>query len=382
MIKVIKLDHVQICIPVGAEDRARAFYTDILGFKEIPKPQSLLPNGGLWYKVGDIELHIGVEPFQKEHSKRHPAFEVANLAEVRRYFEKQGVKTRDETPIPNVERFSCFDPFGNRIEFLERKPGRVEEGKRDVQNQFGRSAEAYVTSDIHAKGRDLAKLVEIAAVTPQDVVLDVGTGGGHVANALAPLAAKVIAMDLTPEMLEAAQRFISANGYQNVDYVQGDAEQMPFGPETFDVVACRIAAHHFPNVQKFINEVFRVLRPSGRFLLVDNVAAEDDEIDQFYNEIEKLRDYSHVRAWKKSEWVRMLEENGLVIEECYRFAKTFAFEEWCSRMNLPEEDKRELAAFIVRAPAPVRQKLKVTAEGDRVTSFEGEAVLIKAVKLS
>ncbi|EZP75821.1 glyoxalase/bleomycin resistance protein/dioxygenase [Parageobacillus genomosp. 1] len=120
-IHVKRLDHVQICIPFGAEDEARAFYTDLLGFTEIEKPDSLKANGGLWYQVGDIELHIGVEDRDGYNSKSHPAFEVENIDEVRRYLEENGVPTKDEKPIPGVKRFSFRDPFHNRIEFLSKR---------------------------------------------------------------------------------------------------------------------------------------------------------------------------------------------------------------------------------------------------------------------
>ncbi|MFZ3589451.1 VOC family protein [Bacillus sp. DJP31] len=103
------------------DDLARRFYSELLGFTEIEKPDSLKGNGGLWYKVGDIELHIGVEDMGDFKSKRHPAFEVTCLNEARQYLEENLVRTLDEKPIPNVDRFTFYDPFGNRIEFLERK---------------------------------------------------------------------------------------------------------------------------------------------------------------------------------------------------------------------------------------------------------------------
>jgi catechol 2,3-dioxygenase-like lactoylglutathione lyase family enzyme len=115
-----RIDHIQICIPFNKENEARSFYTDILGFVEIKKPDSLKSNGGLWYKVGDTQLHIGTEEMSGYKSKRHPAFEVSSLQEVREYLEEKDIKTYDEKPIPNVNRFSFHDPFGNRIEFLEK----------------------------------------------------------------------------------------------------------------------------------------------------------------------------------------------------------------------------------------------------------------------
>ena len=108
-------------MPIGAEIWARRFYADVLGLTEIEKPDTLKPNGGLWFQIADIQLHIGVENAQNK-SKRHPAFEVEDLAAARRHLEINGVAIQAETAISGVNRFSFFDPFGNRIEFLEFVP--------------------------------------------------------------------------------------------------------------------------------------------------------------------------------------------------------------------------------------------------------------------
>lgn len=119
MIKFKRLDHVQICIPKGQEDEARHFYSDIIGLTEIPKPEQLIPNGGLWYRIADIQLHIGTED-QISTSKRHPAFEVEDLDTVKEYLTGQKVKIKEEIQIPGQRRFSFIDPFDNRIELLEK----------------------------------------------------------------------------------------------------------------------------------------------------------------------------------------------------------------------------------------------------------------------
>ncbi len=116
-----RLDHVQLAIPVGSEERAREFYGEILGLTEIEKPVELKTNGGLWYEVAGIGLHLGIEEPQSR-SRRHPAFEVENLAEVRAYLEANGAEIKEEVRIAGVERFSFYDWFGNRIEFFERRP--------------------------------------------------------------------------------------------------------------------------------------------------------------------------------------------------------------------------------------------------------------------
>ena len=121
MIQFKRLDHVQICIPTGQEERARNFYTGIIGLIEIPKPSELLINGGLWYQVADIQLHIGTENTTGK-SKRHPAFEISNLDEARSYLVDKGVSIKEEIQIPGQKRFSFIDPFDNRVELLEKIP--------------------------------------------------------------------------------------------------------------------------------------------------------------------------------------------------------------------------------------------------------------------
>jgi uncharacterized protein YhfF/catechol 2,3-dioxygenase-like lactoylglutathione lyase family enzyme len=120
MIHFKRLDHIQLCIPIEAEDEARIFYGEILGLKEVPKPESLLKNGGLWFELADIGFHIGVEDMESAISKRHPAFEVENIKVVREYLISKNVTIKEDTEIPNIERFSIFDPWGNRIELLEK----------------------------------------------------------------------------------------------------------------------------------------------------------------------------------------------------------------------------------------------------------------------
>ncbi|MEK8130116.1 class I SAM-dependent methyltransferase [Paenibacillus filicis] len=254
--------------------------------------------------------------------------------------------------------------------------------KESVQKQFSKNPENYVKNAWHAKGDDLAFLVASSEVEGSMTVLDIATGGGHVANALAPLAAQVTAYDLTRDMLQAAENFIRGNGHDNVVFTEGDAEQLPFADETFDRVTCRIAAHHFPDVPKFVSEAFRVLKPGGKLLLIDNVAPEADELDIFYNDVEKLRDPSHVRAWKKSEWIRVLELSGLRIELVKRFRKAFQFQSWCQRGGVSPEDTALLETKLLQTSPDVYRFFSIeTDESGSLVSFAGESVYIQAVKL-
>lgn len=117
-INFIRLNHVQICIPLGQEEKAKEFYCELLGLEEIEKPKDLRKNGGFWLSIADIELHIGAEEINNK-SKRHPAFEVRELEKIKEYLIQKGVKIKEDNPLPKHKRFSFFDPFNNRIELLE-----------------------------------------------------------------------------------------------------------------------------------------------------------------------------------------------------------------------------------------------------------------------
>jgi catechol 2,3-dioxygenase-like lactoylglutathione lyase family enzyme len=119
MIRFKRLDHIQICIPKSKEEDARNFYSGIIGLKEISKPAALLSNGGLWFEIADIQLHVGTED-EINRSKRHPAFEVFDLESAKTFLISKGILIKEETEIPGQQRFSFKDPFGNRIEFLEK----------------------------------------------------------------------------------------------------------------------------------------------------------------------------------------------------------------------------------------------------------------------
>lgn len=116
---IIGLDHLQISMPAGQEDEARAFYGGLLGFSEAAKPPALAARGGCWFARPGVSLHIGVqEPFRPA-SKGHPAFLVEDLAALRGKLEKAGCVIVEDDALPGVERFYTNDPFGNRLEFMQ-----------------------------------------------------------------------------------------------------------------------------------------------------------------------------------------------------------------------------------------------------------------------
>lgn len=115
-----RVHHVQIAAPRGSEEVARGFYVGVLGMQEIPKPAALAVRGGIWLRLDAGELHVGVEAGFRPAEKAHPAFEVDDLAEVRRRLERAGTGVEDDELLPGRARFYAHDPFGNRLEFVGR----------------------------------------------------------------------------------------------------------------------------------------------------------------------------------------------------------------------------------------------------------------------
>ncbi|MGI9411455.1 MAG: class I SAM-dependent methyltransferase [Hyphomicrobiaceae bacterium] len=229
-----------------------------------------------------------------------------------------------------------------------------------VQQQFGANAANYVGSTVHAKGASLAGLVEAVQPEAHWSCIDVATGAGHTAIAFAPHVSHILATDLTEEMLDQVRRQVKDKGLGNVDTAHADAEALPFGDGTFDLVTCRIAPHHFGDIPKFVSEAFRVLKSGGTFALVDNIApdalttpgfAEEDLVEaaQRYNALEKRRDPSHGRAWTAGEWRQCIEANGFAITHEERLDKAMSFKAWCKNQSVPADLVPQLATMLKTA---------------------------------
>jgi catechol 2,3-dioxygenase-like lactoylglutathione lyase family enzyme len=121
-VHVRAIDHVQLAMPAGGEAAARAFYGDLLGLPEVPKPPPLAARGGCWFESGPVKLHLGVEQDFRPARKAHPALVVADLPALRRTLDGAGVEVVDGEPLDGQDRMFAFDPFGNRLELLEPHP--------------------------------------------------------------------------------------------------------------------------------------------------------------------------------------------------------------------------------------------------------------------
>jgi ubiquinone/menaquinone biosynthesis C-methylase UbiE len=227
--------------------------------------------------------------------------------------------------------------------------------------------------------------VSIVSPSVQDVLLDVATGTGHTALAFAPHVSEVTAYDLTEEMLQEAAKLAKERGLSNVTTRQGVAESMPFEDESFDIVTVRTAPHHFVSVASFIQESYRVLRPGGKFLVVDTTSPEDSTLADEINYVEKLRDPSHGRNLKPSEWTNQIEAAGfkvvLVREGKHAKGKKMEVRQWMDRIGTPEKVRKQIVQIFTSARPQLVEALEIT-ERDGALWFTLPEVTVLATKPS
>jgi len=239
--------------------------------------------------------------------------------------------------------------------------------KKDVKNIFTKNRKAYVSSSTHRNSKDLTLLTEWLNPNSGMAALDIATGGGHTAKRLSPYVKRVVATDITKEMLQNTAEHLS--GYPNIDYIIADAEHLPFLDGTFDIITCRIAAHHFPNPDQFIYEVKRVLKEKGKFLLIDNIAPNSKKYDSFINRLEKIRDYSHVRSLNIDEWKKLFSENNLEIIQAQKRRKTLPYEEWLNRTLDDEEAQKDVEQFMTSSYENIKNYYEIKIEEGKIQHF-------------
>jgi ubiquinone/menaquinone biosynthesis C-methylase UbiE len=243
--------------------------------------------------------------------------------------------------------------------------------------RWERAAEAYATGE-HKSGRELQLVVEYAAPTGRERVLDIGTGAGHTALALARRVSTVALTDPVDAMLSTARRLFAEAGISNAEFVRAAAEHLPFADSSFDIVTTRLAAHHFDDVALAMREVARVLRPGGIFIFVDTVAPEDATSAAYQDEVETLRDPTHRRIYTERAWAAFIEQAGVRVEKTEVVRKAHGFEPWLERGG---EDAATLARVRTRfleAPASAVRDLEIVAVDGQVTSFTDRKLVLAA----
>lgn len=229
------------------------------------------------------------------------------------------------------------------------------------QAAFDERVAAYAQSQSHREGPTLDLTRELAQASPGDLVLDVSTGTGFTAHALAVTPTNVVAADIAPNML----RHTRATAPNAVRVVQTDTHCLAFADQTFDVVTCRHAFHHYRDGTNAMAEMARVVRPGGRVVITDTISPDDAEVAEAMHAIESLRDPSHVCNRYAAQVQELMTEAGLDVERSMHTHTEQDFDAWCSRTDVSDAVRRQLwrdftdnekvrAAFNVRMTNEVR----------------------------
>jgi ubiquinone/menaquinone biosynthesis C-methylase UbiE len=256
----------------------------------------------------------------------------------------------------------------------------MSDSKSLSKDRYNKYAQGYVESKTHAKGAELDRLIEIAQPQSDWIALDVATGGGHTALKFAPYVHSVLATDLTPNMLSAAENHIRAQGLENVEFKIADAENLPLENDTFDLVTCRIAPHHFPDPFKFVQEATRVLKPGGLLLVQDQVVPDDKRAAHYVNAFEKLRDPSHNHALAEYEWTGMYLDAELTIEHTEKIIKQHDFVAWTKIQECPPDVVERLVVMMRQAPPIAAEWMQPRCVGTPEATFVNHHLIIAGRK--
>ena len=228
--------------------------------------------------------------------------------------------------------------------------------KDKVEKQFTRTAEAFAEFAVRDSAEVTAEKVQFSKPQPDAVALDVACGPGAFVLALAPKVLFAYGIDLTAEMVRRARALQTDRRISNAGFSRGEAEQIPFGDASFDLVSCQCAMHHIQKPEIVLREMVRVMKPEARLMLIDPLGPESDSKFELYNRIEVIRDPSHTASLRLTTYLALFDKLELETVSQTVKRRLRSFNHWMLRAGLKPGDKRYQEA---------RKLLEDSANGDR-----------------
>ena len=238
-----------------------------------------------------------------------------------------------------------------------------------VRQEFTRQAETFSASAAITDMALTQRFIDALGEAAHGSVLDVACGPGILSAVIAKTARQVVAFDLTPQMLKKAAQRCAEAGLANVTFREGNATELPFADAAFDAVVTRLSVHHFDRPNRVIEEIFRVLRSGGAFVVADVISSEVTAEAELQNAIEILRDSSHVRMLPGSELKALVSGAGFTIESLTTWDKPREFEEWMGIVNDALRVPPLRAVVRALANAGVSAGMGLSLDGEKIRFF-------------
>ncbi len=232
-----------------------------------------------------------------------------------------------------------------------------------VEKQFSSQASEYLTSTVHASGQDLQRLAVRLADYPDASVLDMGCGAGH-------------ASFVAAHMLDVVAQAAEARQLKNITTRQGYVESLPFADNAFDIVISRYSAHHWHDVGAALREVNRVLKPGGLLIVMDVMSPGHPVRDIWLQTVEALRDTSHIRNHASGEWLTLISEANLIVDNLITDKLPLEFSSWVARMRTPEALVDAIRIYQQSASTEVKTYFALQNDG----SFTSDIIMLEAHK--
>lgn len=233
--------------------------------------------------------------------------------------------------------------------------------------QFDRQAPCYGGGHILRDVSDVARALDSLDAAELSPALDVATGAGHTAAYLAARGIDVTAADISEGMLDETRKLAAQRGLR-IPTRRHAAESLPYGGGSVGLVSCRVGAHHFADIARFLGEAFRVLRPGGWLLVIDGAAPEDaPEAEEWLHRVEKLRDPSHGRFLRPSAWRTLAIGAGFAVRQCGTLPFKQPDLEWYFRTaGTSEANRAEVLELVDEAPEEARRVLGLASEDGKI----------------
>lgn len=218
------------------------------------------------------------------------------------------------------------------------------ENQNLIRTEFSKQAQGFESAEMNfSKQKYLDAIVSRLGLAECENVLEVAAGTCACGRAIAPHAAHVACLDMTPAMLEVGRQEADRQGLSNMSFVLGDAAELPFLDNSFDVVISRLAFHHFPQVDPPFAQMKRVLKPGGKLVLIDMEAA-PEALRETEDEIERMRDPSHVRNLSREEMLALYRAHEIPVKRCDEIPTRQILSNWMALTHTPEEIRQQIAA--------------------------------------